>query len=107
MASLTFDFRRTQEKGAAASTEKKKEIKLNGRRWKLERERRGLFIKVPKAPVVLRLLFYPGFIGEEDSDRESSSRSVSSLFLFFCMVLGFGLDFGPIWAGMLHSPPFK
>ena len=60
---------------------------------------RGLFIGVPRAPVVLGLPFYPGFIGEEDSHRESSSRSVSSLSFFFVWFWVLGLILGPFGPG--------
>ena len=57
---------------------------------------RGLFVEVPRAPAVLGLPFHPRFIGEEDSHRESSSRSVS-FFLFFLYGLWvLGLILGPI-----------
>ena len=84
MASSTFDFRRTQEEGAAASKGKREEFELNDRQWRLERERGGLFIEGPGVSRVLE----PFFNWDSSEKKTPESSSVPSFFFFF---LGLGL----------------
>ena len=78
MASSTFDFRRTQEEDAAASKRKREEFDLNDHRWRIERERGGLFIEGPR---VLRVL--EPFSNQDSSKKKTPKGSLLPFPFFF------------------------